>query len=196
MLFCIVCRQKQNPSVVRVPRKSDLVFLELSPSYCERDEAIGSFGTHARTCNRTSRGYYNVFSFQVCWSSDNTYIRHYNLYTIHFKYYSLCRWRWLRVALLRPRLQHGASRVGDQVPLSLPLVLSRLVWYLRRANRDTHLQLIEKKRFKGSLQWSTREIQFSVVYTLVLKGKNSMNNLCSSLLLFSRACPSQPNVKF
>lgn len=52
----IVRRQKQNPGVVRVPRKSDLVFLEPSPSYCERDDAVGSFGTHARVCNRTSRG--------------------------------------------------------------------------------------------------------------------------------------------
>ncbi|KAF9414074.1 hypothetical protein HW555_007903 [Spodoptera exigua] len=49
-------QQKQNPGVVRVPRKSDLVFLEPSPSYCERDDAVGSFGTHLRVCNRTSRG--------------------------------------------------------------------------------------------------------------------------------------------
>ncbi|CAH0697482.1 unnamed protein product [Spodoptera exigua] len=52
----LVRRQKQNPGVVRVPRKSDLVFLEPSPSYCERDDAVGSFGTHLRVCNRTSRG--------------------------------------------------------------------------------------------------------------------------------------------
>ncbi|XP_026745160.1 protein Wnt-2-like [Trichoplusia ni] len=52
----LVRRQKSNPGVVRVPRKSDLVYLEPSPSYCERDDAAGSFGTHARLCNRTSRG--------------------------------------------------------------------------------------------------------------------------------------------
>ncbi|KAH9641571.1 hypothetical protein HF086_017143 [Spodoptera exigua] len=46
----LVRRQKQNPGVVRVPRKSDLVFLEPSPSYCERDDAVGSFGTHLRLC--------------------------------------------------------------------------------------------------------------------------------------------------
>ncbi|KAJ8708542.1 hypothetical protein PYW08_009924 [Mythimna loreyi] len=52
----LVRRQKQNPGVVRVPRKSELVFLTPSPSYCERDDAAGSLGTHHRTCNRTSRG--------------------------------------------------------------------------------------------------------------------------------------------
>ncbi|KAL0860700.1 hypothetical protein ABMA27_010041 [Loxostege sticticalis] len=38
------------------PRKSELVFLQKSPQYCEPDAAIGSHGTHGRHCNRTSKG--------------------------------------------------------------------------------------------------------------------------------------------
>ena len=40
----------------RTPRRSDLVFLQKSPNYCERDHANGSMGTVGRHCNRTSRG--------------------------------------------------------------------------------------------------------------------------------------------
>lgn len=38
------------------PRRSELVFLEPSPNYCERDLSIGSLGTVGRMCNRTSKG--------------------------------------------------------------------------------------------------------------------------------------------
>jgi len=40
----------------RTPRRSDLVFLQDSPNYCERDHATGSMGTVGRHCNRTSKG--------------------------------------------------------------------------------------------------------------------------------------------
>ncbi|XP_046482197.1 protein Wnt-2 isoform X1 [Neodiprion pinetum] len=39
----------------RIPKRSELVFLQPSPNYCEPDLAHGSFGTQGRTCNRTSR---------------------------------------------------------------------------------------------------------------------------------------------
>ncbi|KAJ8945225.1 hypothetical protein NQ314_009294 [Rhamnusium bicolor] len=42
--------------VKKMPKKSELVFLQMSPNYCERDLAAGSLGTVGRTCNRTSRG--------------------------------------------------------------------------------------------------------------------------------------------
>ncbi|XP_066245951.1 protein Wnt-2-like isoform X1 [Euwallacea similis] len=40
----------------RPPKKVELVFLQLSPNYCERDLSSGSLGTMGRTCNITSRG--------------------------------------------------------------------------------------------------------------------------------------------
>uniref|UniRef100_A0A1B6CTV4 Protein Wnt n=1 Tax=Clastoptera arizonana TaxID=38151 RepID=A0A1B6CTV4_9HEMI len=39
-----------------VPRRSELVFLEPSPNYCERNLSVGSLGTVGRLCNRTSKG--------------------------------------------------------------------------------------------------------------------------------------------
>ncbi|XP_052123686.1 protein Wnt-7b-like [Frankliniella occidentalis] len=44
------------PHPARLPRRTDLVFLSVSPNYCDPDLALGSLGTAGRTCNRTSRG--------------------------------------------------------------------------------------------------------------------------------------------
>ncbi|CAB3226379.1 unnamed protein product [Arctia plantaginis] len=52
----VVRRHKHGSVTTRQPRKADLVYLEVSPSYCEPDAAAGSLGTHHRHCNRTSRG--------------------------------------------------------------------------------------------------------------------------------------------
>ncbi|XP_039749130.1 protein Wnt-7b-like isoform X3 [Pararge aegeria] len=52
----VIRRSRQNAGIGRQPRKSELVFLEPSPSYCEPDPISGSMGTHGRHCNRTSRG--------------------------------------------------------------------------------------------------------------------------------------------
>ncbi|XP_076289083.1 protein Wnt-7b isoform X7 [Lasioglossum baleicum] len=40
----------------RIPKRSELVFLQSSPNYCEPDLAHGSLGTQGRYCNRTSKG--------------------------------------------------------------------------------------------------------------------------------------------
>ncbi|XP_011498770.1 PREDICTED: protein Wnt-7b isoform X2 [Ceratosolen solmsi marchali] len=40
----------------RIPKRSELVFLQPSPNYCEPDLVQGSLGTQGRYCNRTSRG--------------------------------------------------------------------------------------------------------------------------------------------
>lgn len=33
---------------------ADLVYLDSSPDFCEKDDRAGTLGTHGRTCNRTS----------------------------------------------------------------------------------------------------------------------------------------------
>lgn len=40
----------------RIPKRSELVFLQPSPNYCEPDLTQGSLGTQGRYCNRTSKG--------------------------------------------------------------------------------------------------------------------------------------------
>lgn len=46
----------------RIPKRSELVFLDSSPNYCEPDLAQGSLGTQGRYCNRTSRGQYFLYN--------------------------------------------------------------------------------------------------------------------------------------
>lgn len=38
------------------PKITELVYLEQSPNYCDRDSGTGSLGTYGRSCNRTSEG--------------------------------------------------------------------------------------------------------------------------------------------
>ncbi|XP_046404179.1 protein Wnt-1-like [Ischnura elegans] len=41
---------------MKQPNRTDLVFLEESPDYCERNDTLGILGTRGRLCNRTSLG--------------------------------------------------------------------------------------------------------------------------------------------
>ncbi|XP_026497733.2 protein Wnt-4-like isoform X1 [Vanessa tameamea] len=41
---------------MKKPNKTDLVYLEDSPDYCEPNDELGILGTRGRTCNRTSAG--------------------------------------------------------------------------------------------------------------------------------------------
>ncbi|XP_050444555.1 protein Wnt-7b isoform X1 [Cataglyphis hispanica] len=45
-----------NKGLKRIPKRSELVYLQPSPNYCEPDLAQGSLGTQGRYCNRTSKG--------------------------------------------------------------------------------------------------------------------------------------------
>uniref|UniRef100_A0A8D8Z5G8 Protein Wnt n=1 Tax=Cacopsylla melanoneura TaxID=428564 RepID=A0A8D8Z5G8_9HEMI len=48
--------KRSGRSTMQRPRRAELVYLEPSPNYCERDLNLGSLGTVGRHCNRTSRG--------------------------------------------------------------------------------------------------------------------------------------------
>ncbi|CAB3360768.1 protein Wnt-1-like [Cloeon dipterum] len=41
---------------MKPPNRTELVFLEESPDYCERNDTLGVMGTRGRQCNRTSMG--------------------------------------------------------------------------------------------------------------------------------------------
>lgn len=38
------------------PKQRDLIYLDNSPNYCDRNPTLGSLGTRGRICNRTSQG--------------------------------------------------------------------------------------------------------------------------------------------
>lgn len=43
------------PKKIQHPKRMEIVYLQLSPNYCEKDYSLGSLGTDGRTCNRTTR---------------------------------------------------------------------------------------------------------------------------------------------
>lgn len=45
-----------STSLKRIPKRSELVYLQSSPNYCEPNLTQGSLGTQGRYCNRTSKG--------------------------------------------------------------------------------------------------------------------------------------------
>jgi len=47
------------------PKIMELVYLEQSPNYCDRDFGTGSLGTYGRSCNRTSVGEYLSYESAV-----------------------------------------------------------------------------------------------------------------------------------
>ncbi|XP_044162089.1 protein Wnt-7a-like isoform X2 [Bufo gargarizans] len=44
----------KNPQSYKKPAETDLVYIDSSPNFCERNVTTGSIGTHGRLCNRTS----------------------------------------------------------------------------------------------------------------------------------------------
>lgn len=57
------------------PKITELVYLEQSPNYCDRDFGTGSLGTYGRSCNRTSVGQYSLrFSAGITEINTTMYI--------------------------------------------------------------------------------------------------------------------------
>lgn len=52
--------KKGKMPIKKSPKRADLVFLQMSPNYCEKDLTVGSLGTVGRICNRTSRGKFSL----------------------------------------------------------------------------------------------------------------------------------------
>lgn len=72
---------KRSKRAHRKPRRSDLVYLEKSPNYCDYNLDTGSLGTVGRNCNRTSNGMdgctlmccgrgYNTHQFTRTWQCN------------------------------------------------------------------------------------------------------------------------------
>ncbi|XP_074646157.1 protein Wnt-7b-like [Tubulanus polymorphus] len=57
----------------RRPRRTDLVYLESSPNYCERDMSVLSPGTRGRQCNRSSNNKMNSCHLLCCDRGYNTH---------------------------------------------------------------------------------------------------------------------------
>ncbi|KAK2182721.1 hypothetical protein NP493_340g03072 [Ridgeia piscesae] len=68
----IFLKLRRSKRPYKKPRRSDLVFLEESPNYCQRDPKTGSVGTHNRRCNRTSKGL-NSCKLLCCGRGYNTH---------------------------------------------------------------------------------------------------------------------------
>lgn len=71
-------RLTRSSAAVEEPKITELVYLEQSPNYCDRDFGTGSLGTYGRSCNRTSQSecmrglqYYYVFCSGVNYSSTS-----------------------------------------------------------------------------------------------------------------------------
>ncbi|CAO1376898.1 unnamed protein product [Diamesa tonsa] len=62
---------KRNKNT-KEPKRMELVYLQQSPNYCEKDHLLGSLGTHGRKCFKNSTGL-DSCSILCCERGYNTY---------------------------------------------------------------------------------------------------------------------------
>lgn len=87
----LVLKKGKKP-IKKTPKRADLVYLQLSPNYCERDLTAGSLGTVGRSCNRTSPGEKIPFNFFTAffWYSFVAFLFGFRLVIKEFTYVSVC----------------------------------------------------------------------------------------------------------
>lgn len=112
--------RKSRGTQNRLPKRSDLVYLQNSPNYCEKDLAAGSLGTVGRSCNRTSRG---KMYFTEKFNLNKIYLGEI-LKILFFTNIFFTRNRWLRLNVLWKRLQYPPIHEDLAMSLQIPLVLS------------------------------------------------------------------------
>ncbi len=67
----IFLKLKRSKRPDKKPRRKDLVYIQRSPNYCDRNRRAGSTGTKGRACNRTSNSY-DSCSLLCCGRGFNT----------------------------------------------------------------------------------------------------------------------------
>lgn len=70
-----------------MPKRLELVDLEASPNYCDRDLGVGSLGTVGRPCNRTARGGLDGCDLLCCG-------RGYNTHQLNKQWQCRCKFKW------------------------------------------------------------------------------------------------------
>ncbi|QHR78469.1 hypothetical protein KM759_gp053 [Lymphocystis disease virus 4] len=70
------------------PMDTSLVYIERSPTYCERNEIVGSVGTYGRFCNRTS-SHKDGCEIMCCGRGYNIQ-QHIKMYQCNCKFYWCC----------------------------------------------------------------------------------------------------------
>lgn len=75
-----------NARKIQRPKRLEMVYLDASPNYCDRDLSAGSLGTIGRPCNRTARGLEGC-DLLCCG-------RGYNTHQINRQWQCRCKFQW------------------------------------------------------------------------------------------------------
>ncbi|XP_037034558.1 protein Wnt-2 isoform X2 [Bradysia coprophila] len=79
-------RSLAKPKKPQKPKRMEIVYLQPSPNYCEKDHSLGSLGTDGRYCNRTVNGV-NGCDLLCCG-------RGYNTHQLNRTWQCRCNFQW------------------------------------------------------------------------------------------------------
>lgn len=80
-------KYKSLPKPSTRPKRTDLVYLDQSPNYCEHDSTVGSLGTRERRCERNTTSSEHSCDVLCCG-------RGYNTHQVWRKWKCNCKFRW------------------------------------------------------------------------------------------------------